>query len=135
MRRSHRAWSLAAIGIGNRRSRYDAVAENISVMAVISALDPRPFSFALEALEIALDRSEGFVAVRDDLHGELARMLGLRFHDKLAVFSSGLKEEHVVSSICGCHGYLSNCIMFIPELAHANWQAEWTPAYTDASSL
>ena len=52
--------------------------------------------------------------------GDFARRLSLLAHEHVAVFSGGLKVNHINMWPYGCDGYMST---FRPELTHRYWQA------------
>jgi len=108
---------------GTFREHYAAVAEHIPVMVVTNVFIPRGMSFALETLKILVREVDNIVAIKDDFCGEFARRMGLLVHDRWAVWSGGLKQNHMNIVPYGCDGYLSTFITFKPEVAHTYWDA------------
>ena len=102
---------------------YCAVAEHIPVMMITSDFVDRPITFVLEMVQIAAAKSPNLVAIKDDLIGECSRHLGLMLGEELALFSSGTKREHLSVWPYGFRGYLSNYIMFKPDVARIYWDA------------
>jgi len=58
------------------------------------------------------------VAVKDDFCGPFARKLGLMAHGRCALFSGGMKQNHLDMWPYGCDGYLATFINFKPEVTH-----------------
>ncbi len=102
---------------------YATVAEHIPVMIVTNIFVPRGPQFGLETIDIALDRSEKIVALKDDMCGDFARRLGLLAHERIGMFAGGMKANHLNMVPYGCEGYLSNFINFKPEFAWSYWNA------------
>ena len=102
---------------------YAAVAEHIPVMVVTAVFIPRGMNFALETLKILVNEAENIVAIKDDFCGEFARRMSLLVYDRWAVWSGGLKQNHLNNFPYGCDGYLSTFITFKPEVAHHYWAA------------
>ena len=102
---------------------YAAVAEHIPVMLVTAAFMTRPADFTLETLKLTMQKTDGVVAVKDDLCGELGRKVSLLVRDQWAFFSGGQKQNHLNAWPYGADGYLSTFITFKPEIAHDYWRA------------
>lgn len=102
---------------------YAAVAEHIPVMVVTGVFIPRGMNFALETLKILVNEADNIVAIKDDFCGEFARKMSLLVYDRWAVFSGGLKQNHMNNFPYGCDGYLSTFITFKPEVTHNYWDA------------
>lgn len=102
---------------------YAAVAAEIPVMAVTAVFIARGAGFGLQVIERLIHEVPNVVAVKDDFCGEFGRKLALLAHEHLAVFSGGLKQNHLDMYPYGCDGYLSTFITLKPEIAHAYWAA------------
>ena len=104
---------------------YAAVAAEgrIPLMTVTNFLIPRPPSFSMQVLSRLRDEVDGIYAVKDDMLGEFARRLSLLVHDRWAVFTSGTKRDVLNAAPYGLDGYMSNFILFNPEVAHAFFRA------------
>lgn len=102
---------------------YAAVAEIMPIMIVTNVFIPRGEKFGLDALKLALGRVDNIVAIKDDMLGTFARRMCLLSHDRWAVFSGGLKQNHLDVHPYGCDGYMSTFLKFKPEVAHQYWRA------------
>lgn len=102
---------------------YAAVARHMPVMIVTNVFGPHGTEFGLRAIDLALDRSESVVAVKDDMRGEFARRLCLLAHERCAIFAGGQKQGHMNMWPYGCDGYLSTFLGLKPEVAHDYWAA------------
>ena len=102
---------------------YAAVAKHIPIMMVTNVFIPRGKEFGLETLKLALEKVPGIVAVKDDFCGEFGRRMALLVHDRWAVYSGGLKQNHLDIHPYGCDGYLSTLTSFKPKIAHDYWKA------------
>ncbi|MDP6778377.1 MAG: dihydrodipicolinate synthase family protein [Candidatus Latescibacteria bacterium] len=102
---------------------YLAVAEHIPVMIVTGLFSPMGPTFALEAIEKTLDRSERVVAIKDDMIGDFARRLCLMAHERVPVFAGGQKVNHMNMWPYGCDGYMSTFISFGLDVPRQYWQA------------
>ena len=102
---------------------YAAVAEHLPVTVVTNVFAKRPVEFALETLQTLCDISDGLVAIKDDLGGELGCRLGQAFRGRAAMFTSGTKHDYLAGAVCGYRGYLSNFLMLLPEVAWNFWRA------------
>ena len=108
---------------GTLAEHYAAVAKVMPVMIVTNVFIPHGETFGLRTVELALDRSENIVAVKDDFCGQFARKLGLMAHGRCALFSGGMKQNHLNMWPYGCDGYLATFINFKPEVTHRYWAA------------
>ncbi len=115
-------WALSCTAT-SMAEHYCAVAEHIPVMIVTMAFKNRPMEFVLEMIQIATEKSPRLVAIKDDVIGECSRHLGLMLGEELALFSSGTLREHLSVWPYGFRGYLSNYIMFKPDVARIYWDA------------
>ena len=102
---------------------YAAVAEEIPLMVVTAAFPARGADFGLEVLARLIDRTEGMVAIKDDFCGAFGRKAALRFSDRVAFASGGLKQNFLDAWPYGAHGYLSTFMRFKPEIAWRFWRA------------
>ena len=102
---------------------YATVSEHMPVMLVTNVFIPRGMEFGLRTLELTLAKAKGVVAIKDDFCGEFARKMALMVHDRWAVYSGGLKQNHLQTYPYGCDSYLSTFITFKPEVAHRYWSA------------
>lgn len=102
---------------------YKVVSEHIPVMIVTNVFISRGIDFGLKTLAITLDKVDGVVAIKDDFCGEFARKMGLLVHDRWAVISGGMKQNHMNNYLYGCDGYLSTFITFRPQVACNYWKA------------
>ena len=102
---------------------YAAVAQHMPVMIVTNRFIPYGIEFGLRTVEIALDKSENVVAIKDDMRTLFARKLCLLAHERCAVFCGGQKQGHMNMWPYGCDGYLSTFCSFKPEVSDAYWAA------------
>lgn len=102
---------------------YGAVAREIPVMLVTNLFIPRGIDFALKTLKILVEQVEGIVAIKDDFKGQFARRMCLLVHDRWAVFSGGMKQNHLDLHPYGCDGYMSTYIGFHPRVTRQYWSA------------
>ena len=102
---------------------YAAIARHMPVMVVTNIFVPRGKAYGLEALSLCLKRVKGIAAVKDDFCGEFGYRMTLLVRDHWAVFSGGLKQNHLDLWPYGCHGYLSSLIGFQPRITHEYWNA------------
>lgn len=103
---------------------YAAIAEQgIPLMLVTNFLKERPLPMSCELLKKLRNEVGGIYAVKDDICGEFGRRLGLLVYDRWALISSGSKRDVVNAMPYGCDGYMSNFILFYPDVAHNFWQA------------
>ncbi len=102
---------------------YAAVARHIPVMVVTNIFIPRGFAFGMKTLQLALEQVPGIVAVKDDFCGDFGRKMALLVHDRWAVYSGGLKQNHLDIHPYGCDGYLSSFTTFVPRIADDYWKA------------
>ena len=101
---------------------YAAVAEEIPVMVVTNLFAGRQ-AVGLEVLKRLSETVPGVVAVKDDVVGTFARKMSLIVHDRMAVISGGLKQNHLDLLPYGCDGYLSTFIKFRPDVTLDYWEA------------
>lgn len=102
---------------------YAAVATHIPVMVVTNIFVPRGATFGLNTLRRCLQEVQGIVAVKDDFCGDFGRKMALLVSDRWAVWSGGLKQNHLDIHPYGCDGYLSTFTSFVPRVAHDYWNA------------
>ena len=117
------ATAAAATPPETQVAHYAAVAREIPVMVVTGPFIPRGSAFALETLKLVRDEVAGVYAVKDDMCGDFVRRMSLLVHDRWAVWSGGLKENHMNNLPYGCDGYLSTFITFKPQVAWDYWRA------------
>src|ERR1051326_658976 len=102
---------------------YAAVAKLMPVMVVTNIFIPRGAAFGLRALKLCLEKVKGIVAVKDDFCGDFGRKMALLVSDHWAVWSGGLKQNHLDVHPYGCDGYLSTLITFAPQVTRDYWSA------------
>ena len=102
---------------------YAAVSRHMPVMIVTNIFIRRGPEFGLRTIEMTLDKAPNVVAIKDDMCGDFARRLGLLAHDRCALYSGGLKTNHMHMLPYGCTGYLSTFISFKPEVTHEYCEA------------
>lgn len=102
---------------------YAAVAKEIPVMVVTNIFIARGSRFGMDTLKLALEKVPGIVAVKDDFCGDFGRRMALLVHDRWAVYSGGLKQNHLDIHPYGCDGYLSTLATFKPSVAKEYWTA------------
>lgn len=102
---------------------YARVARELPVMMVTNLFAARGDAFALQTIELALERSANVVSIKDDLGGSVARRITAMFGDRCAVWAGGRKENHLSMAPYGRCGYLSTFLTFRPQVAHDYWQA------------
>ena len=101
---------------------YRAVSEHIPVMAVTNLFAAQQ-ALGLRVIRTLVDEVPNVVAIKEDVGGEFARRVALLTHDRWAVLTGGLKQDHLSLHPYGCDGYMSWYMHFIPEIAHAYWRA------------
>ena len=74
-------------------------------------------------MSLCLERVPGILAVKDDFCGEFGRKMAALVHHRWAVWSGGLKQNHLDIHPFGCDGYLSTFITFQPGITRDYWQA------------
>jgi len=104
-------------------AHYSAVAKHMPVMAVTNIFIPRGAAFGMAALKLCLEKGKGIVAVKDDFCGDFGRKMALLVSDRWAVWSGGLKQNHLDIHPYGCDGYLSTLVTFRPRVARDYWAA------------
>ena len=102
---------------------YAAAARTLPVVIVTNVFIPRGEAFGLEAIRLALDASNGIVAVKDDMGGAFAQQLCLLARGRCATFAGGLKQNHLNMIPFGCDGYMSTYLPFEPEITRRYWSA------------
>ena len=102
---------------------YAAVAKHIPVMFVTGFLIPRGAAFGMRVLKLCLEKVRGIVAVKDDFCGDFGRKMALLVSDRWAVWSGGLKQNHLDVHPYGCDGYLSTFVTFRPSVTQDYWKA------------
>jgi 4-hydroxy-tetrahydrodipicolinate synthase len=102
---------------------YGAVAREIPVMVVTNLYGPRGIDFGLKTMQVLVEQVDGIVAVKDDVKGQFARRMCLLVHERWAVFSGGMKQNHLDLHPYGCDGYMSTYIAFHPQVARQYWSA------------
>lgn len=115
-------WGASAT-VDTLADHYAEVAKHLPVMIVTAPFISRGADFGLKTIKLALDRSEGVVAIKDDFCGEFAHRLGTLAHERCAIFSGGQKENHLNMWPYGCDGYMSTFITIAPQIAHRYWAA------------
>lgn len=102
---------------------YTAVAQHIPIMAVTNVFAVRSANFTVDLFVELAERLPAFVAVKDDVRGEVARKLCLALGQRIAIFSGGGKFNHLDITPYGAVGFFSTFITFCPQVTHAYWQA------------
>jgi 4-hydroxy-tetrahydrodipicolinate synthase len=102
---------------------YAAVARHIPVMGVTNVFAPRPPAFTVDVFVTLAERTPNFVAMKDDVRGELVRKLCLALGERIAIFAGGAKFNHLDIMPYGGVGYLSTFITFAPDVTRVYWQA------------
>jgi len=105
---------------------YAAVAKVMPVMIVTNVFHNLPVTFGLDTIRLALDNSDRILAVKDDIGGTFAPRMCAEFHDRMAIFAGGAKENHLKLLPFGCDGYMSMFVTFNPPHATRYWQAVTT---------
>jgi len=100
---------------------YRAVSEHIPVMVVTGAFTTQR-ALGLGVIRRLVETVPDIVAVKEDVGGEFARRVALMAHERWAVLSGGLKQDHLSLHPYGCDGYMSWYLHFVPEIAHAYWR-------------
>jgi len=91
---------------GSVVAHYQAVAEHIPVMVVTGAFSAQR-ALGLRVIRRLVETVPNIVAVKEDVGGEFARKVALMAHDRWAVLSGGLKQDHLSLLPYGCDGYMS----------------------------
>jgi len=103
-------------------AHFLAVSEHIPVMPVTNLFLGKP-ALGLRVLRTLVDEVPNIVAIKEDVGGEFARRTAAITRERWAVFSGGLKQDHLNMHPFGCDGYMSIYLHFMPEVAHAYWRA------------
>lgn len=85
---------------------YRRVAEHIPVMPVTNLLAAN-HALGLRVLHTLADRVPNVVAVKEDVGGAFGRATASIVHERWAVLSGGLKQDHLNLHPYGCDGYMS----------------------------
>ena len=111
---------------------YATVARIMPVVVVTSIFYELGEHFGLETLRLLLQKSEGVIAVKEDLGASFVQQMCLICHDRCAVFAGGSKRLHLGMVPFGCDGYMSLFATFKPELSARYWKAiesmDWVSA-------
>jgi len=102
---------------------YSGLGEHIPVMIVTNYLCEWGMISAVEALKKVYDKVPTVAAVKDDFCGEFMRRLCMFSHDKWALISGGLMQNHLDCYPYGVDGYLATFITFQPHITHEYWNA------------
>lgn len=102
---------------------YAEVGGHIPVMIVTNYLVPRGMTQAVAALKLVHDNVDGVVALKDDFCGEFMRRVSMMAHDRWALISGGMKQNHLDCYPYGVDGYLATFITFKPGVTHEYWDA------------
>jgi dihydrodipicolinate synthase/N-acetylneuraminate lyase len=102
-------------------AHYRTIADHIPVMVVTGAFAAR-HALGLRVIRRLVETVPNVVAVKEDVGGEFARRVALLAHERWAVVSGGLKQDHLNLHPYGCDGYMSWYLHFMPEIAHAYWR-------------
>ena len=100
---------------------YRAASEHIPIMLVTGPFAQQR-ALGLQVIQRVVDEVPNVVAIKDDIGGEFARRVALMTHERWAVISGGLKQDHLSLHPYGCDGYMSWYLHFMPEIAHAYWR-------------
>jgi 4-hydroxy-tetrahydrodipicolinate synthase len=100
---------------------YRAVSEHAPVM-LVTALFAAQQALGLRVIETLVDQVPNIVAIKDDVLGPFARKMALLTHERWAVISGGLKQNHLDIHPYGCDGYMSDYLHFMPEVPKAYWR-------------
>ena len=114
---------------------YSLVAERIPVMVVTGVFVGRGMAFGLKTLELVLARTKGVAAIKDDFCGEFGRKMATMVHDRWAMLSGGMKQNHMDIHPYGCDGYLSTYMRLKPEIACKYWDAIQANKITEAAGI
>ena len=115
------AWA-ASVTHDSLVTHYRAVSEHIPVMPVTNLFIPNQ-AMGLRVLRTLVEQVPNIVAIKEDVLGEFARRTGSIAHERWAVLSGSLKQDHLNIHPYGCDGYMSIYMHFMPEIAHAYWRA------------
>ena len=102
---------------------YADIADILPLMIVTNRFNGRGTAFGLETISRALDLSKNIVAVKDDICGDFAQNLCVRFHDQVAIIAGGQKRHHMNMLPYGCDGYLSTFVTYNSSISRAYWAA------------
>lgn len=115
-------------------AHFREVSEHIPVMPVTNLFLGKP-ALGLRVLQTLVDEVPNIVAIKEDVGGEFARRTASITHERWAVFSGGLKQDHLNMHPFGCDGYMSIYLHFMPEVAHAYWRAVEANDLTAAAAI
>lgn len=101
---------------------YRTVSGHIPVM-LVTALFAANQAMGLRVIRTLADTVPNIVAIKDDVIGEFARKMAAAVHDRWAVLSGGMKQNHLDIHPYGCDGYMSTYLHFMPEVPRAYWRA------------
>jgi 4-hydroxy-tetrahydrodipicolinate synthase len=98
-------------------------ASEVLPLVFITALTGRSDDFHIELARKLRDRTDKFVAIKDDRTGKFGQRICLELADRVAVFAGGQKINHMNIWPFGASGYFSTFMTFFPEVAHQYWKA------------
>ena len=102
---------------------FVTLGEIMPVMAVTGLFAGKSDDYALETLQIALDRSDQVMAIKDDRGGPFVQRMCLECHDRCAIFAGGQKLLHLTMHPFGVDGYMSMYVSFEPDIPRRYWNA------------
>ena len=112
-------------------THYSLVAEQIPVMMVTNIFISLSFDFVFKLLEIVKNEIDGVIAIKDDYGGAFGKRLANLSQGKWSMTISGAiskdvyqfpKESFLDVMAYGYDGYISNYLMFKPDIAHEYWK-------------
>ncbi len=119
-------------------THFNAVSEHIPTMIVTAffaqtgVFGPRTGAFNMEVIRALYEGVPGLVAVKDDILGDFGIELCTTVHDRWAVVSGGLMENHTFQLPYGVDGYLCALMSFKPEIAWDYWDCVQAKDYDSA---
>jgi len=100
------------------KQHYTAISEKMPVM-IVTALGNKPVP--IQVIQELVKENNGIIAIKDDICGAYGRKMASLAHEKWAILSGGLKENHIDIMPYGVDSYLSVYMRFKPWIAHIYW--------------
>ncbi|MBQ7176578.1 MAG: dihydrodipicolinate synthase family protein [Victivallales bacterium] len=100
---------------------YLEAAQNIALLLIYPGRSSD--TAAIPLIENLMKKTDAVMAIKDDCCNKNSRVMTLKFAERLAIFSSGQKQNYLNIWPMGATGYLSTLGMFRPDLSWQFWKA------------
>lgn len=100
-----------------------SVSRVMPVVLVTNVFIGRPIPFGLDAIGRAIDQSAQIVGIKDDVCGEFAQRMCMKYNGAVPIYAGGRKQNHLSMHAFGVDGYLSTLMVFKPDVARRYWGA------------